>query len=112
MAAADVFAMTSSKEGFSNALLEALASGLAVIATDVGGNAEAVRPDEDGLIIPPMQPDALDSAAERILADSTFRRQLSENARARSTEFGIEKMVSEISGLYESSFASNILARP
>ena len=57
MAAADVFVLPSTKEGFSNALLEAMASGLPPVATDVGGNAEAVRNGVDGLIVPPRDPD-------------------------------------------------------
>lgn len=103
MAAADIFVMPSTKEGFSNALLEAMASGLAIVATRVGGNAEAVRDGIDGLIIPPLDPAALRAAAERILSDSAFRQSLAASARERAREFSLDAMVANVSRLYESS---------
>jgi glycosyltransferase involved in cell wall biosynthesis len=60
--AADVFLLPSRQEGFSNAILEAMACSLPVIATDVGGNAEAIVHDKGGLIIPPHDPQALAGA--------------------------------------------------
>lgn len=101
-AAADVFVMTSTKEGFSNALLEAMASGLAVIATNVGGNAEAVRTETDGMIVPPLDSAALHAAAERIWLDETSRRAYRDAARRRAREFSLDAMIENVQKLYES----------
>jgi glycosyltransferase involved in cell wall biosynthesis len=68
LAAADIFVLPSRSEGFSNAILEAMAAGLPVVATDVGGNAEAVQNGESGTIVPPENVDALTDAIAAILS--------------------------------------------
>lgn len=100
MNAADIFVMTSVKEGFSNALLEAMASGLAIIATSVGGNAEAVRDDKDGVIIPPMQIEQLHRTADRMVMDSRWRDALRASARERAEKFSLQTMIRNIEALY------------
>jgi glycosyltransferase involved in cell wall biosynthesis len=69
LARADVFVLPSRVEGFSNALLEAMASALPVVATDVGGNAEALIDGKGGRIVPPQQPGAIARAIEELAAD-------------------------------------------
>ena len=64
-----IFAMSSISEGYSIALLEACASALPIVATDVGGNAEIVRDGVNGLVVPASDPDAFADALERLLAD-------------------------------------------
>jgi glycosyltransferase involved in cell wall biosynthesis len=98
--AADAFVLSSSKEGFSNALLEAMAAGLAVLATDVGGNAEAVRGETDGLIVAPGDAQALHTAARRVWLDSGLRQALGGAARERAKLFSIEEMVKQVEALY------------
>jgi glycosyltransferase involved in cell wall biosynthesis len=66
LAQADVFLLPSRQEGFSNAILEAMAAALPVIATDVGGNAEAIVQNRGGLIVPPELPDALAAAITKL----------------------------------------------
>lgn len=100
MSAADVFVMPSTKEGFSNALVEAMASGLAPIATDVGGNAEAIRDGQDGLIIPPLKPEALHRAAARLLDDPELLDKIRTGARSRAESFSLEKMIGNVERLY------------
>lgn len=63
----DIFALSSLSEGYSVALLEACAAGLPIVATDVGGNREIVRDQNNGLLVPAADPDALASALERLL---------------------------------------------
>lgn len=100
MNASDCFVMTSTKEGFSNALVEALASGLAVIATNVGGNAEAVRDGKDGLIIPPVRLEALQRSAERLVGEPAFRSALRASARERARDFSLDVMIRNVEALY------------
>ena len=66
---ADIFVLPSRSEGFSNAIVEAMAASLPVIATDVGGNAEAVKDGVTGYIIPPEDPAALSGAIIRLLSE-------------------------------------------
>ena len=78
LAAADIGLLVSHEEGFSNAIIEYMAAGLPVIATDVGGNAEAVANEESGLIVPARDPAALAAAIRRLAADPELRRRMGE----------------------------------
>jgi len=64
-----IFVLPSRSEGFSNAIIEAMASSLPVVATRVGGNGEAVADGVSGYLVPPEDVDALASAIERLLID-------------------------------------------
>jgi len=81
LAASDIFVLPSHQEGFSNALLEAMASNVAPIATAVGGNVDAVTDNETGLLVPPNDPPSLASAILRLAKDQTLRRRLADAAR-------------------------------
>ena len=72
----DVFAQPSLTEGISIALLEAGASGLAIIASLVGGNAEIIRDGETGFLVPAADDRAMVAALDRLLADEGLRRRL------------------------------------
>ncbi|MBU1695350.1 MAG: glycosyltransferase [Verrucomicrobia bacterium] len=70
-----------------------MASGLPVIATDVAGAAEALRHEQEGLLIPPGDIEALRSALQRLMEDDTRRVNLSERGRERIQEaFTVETM--------------------
>src|SRR5690606_7507341 len=77
----DVFALPSRTEGVSIALLEACASGLAVMATDVGGNPEIIQHEATGLLVPPDDADATLKAFQRLLADAGLRDRLGRATR-------------------------------
>ncbi len=81
--AADIFVLPSAREGLSNALLEACASGLAVIATRVGGTEDVIAPGRSGLLVPPDDADALAAALRDAVADGDLRARLGAAARAR-----------------------------
>ncbi|MFN4164112.1 MAG: glycosyltransferase [Ferrovibrio sp.] len=66
LSGADIALLPSHEEGFSNAIIEYMAAGLPVIATDVGGNAEAVDQDRAGLIVPARNPQALAAAISQL----------------------------------------------
>jgi glycosyltransferase involved in cell wall biosynthesis len=84
-------------EGLPTTILEAMASRLPVIATDVGGATEAVRDGREGLIVPPRDPRALANAIGRLLADSLGARRMGNAGFDRvSAEFTVEKMTETI----------------
>jgi len=100
LGAADVFVLPSRAEGFSNALLEAMASSLACVATDVGGNAEALA-DGAGVIVPAGDEGALAAALAGLLDDEDERRRLGTAARRRAEgAFGLARMVDETEKWY------------
>ncbi len=103
MAAADVFVLPSTKEGFSNALVEAMASGLAIVATDVGGNTEAVRDGLEGRIVPPLKTDPLTEVLRALWREPELRRRLAEAARTRAPLFSLDRMITELEDLYTES---------
>jgi glycosyltransferase involved in cell wall biosynthesis len=93
-AAMDLYVCSSDTEGFSNVVLEAMATGLPVIATDVGGNREALGAANCGLLVPPRSPDLLAQAVLELVQAPAQRRRFSENARTRAVSvFSIDAMV-------------------
>jgi len=78
--AADASLLSSSWENFPHTVIEALAVGCPVIATAVGGVPEVVRDGENGLLVPPGDPDALAAAIRRFFADGELRQRLTEAA--------------------------------
>ncbi len=85
--AADLFVLPSRWEGMSNALLEAMACGLPVIATRVGGNVDLVNHEETGLMVPPENPTELSQAIARLRSDDELRRRLGAAARSHVLRF-------------------------
>ena len=76
------------------ALLEAMAAGVPVIATDISGNRQLIEHDVHGLLVPPRDPDALHQAIERLLVDRKLAAQLGASARERvAREFSLARMV-------------------
>ncbi|WP_313927398.1 glycosyltransferase [Pseudoxanthomonas sp.] len=82
LAAFDIFTLPSRTEGLSIALLEACAAGLAVIATDVGGNSEIVRDGATGYLVPSDDAVSLHAALDTLLLSPSDRRRLGDAARA------------------------------
>lgn len=84
--AADLFVLPSRWEGLSNALLEAMACELPVIATQVGGNVDAIEHERSGLLVPPDDAGALADAMTSLLTDSAKAGAMGRAARVRVTE--------------------------
>jgi glycosyltransferase involved in cell wall biosynthesis len=98
----DVVALPSWTEGLPLVVLEAMARGRAVVATPVGGTAEAVTDEETGLLVPPREPKALAGAISRLLADPDLRARMGDAGRRRVAErFSADAMCRRVLELYD-----------
>jgi glycosyltransferase involved in cell wall biosynthesis len=94
LAAFDLYLNSSIHEGVSLTLLEAMAAGLPIIATRVGGNPEVVIHGQTGLLIPPRDAQALADAIRALLRSPNHRQAMGHAARARVVEqFSVDRMV-------------------
>jgi glycosyltransferase involved in cell wall biosynthesis len=101
LARARLFVLSSQFEGISLTLLEAMASGLAIVATRVGGNPEVVADGVTGLLVPPGSPAALASALLQLWTDDARRDHLAEAGRQRAEQhFDVWAMVAAYERLY------------
>ena len=97
-----LFVLPSLTEGISLTLLEAMARGLPVVTTRVGGNPEVVAEGQTGLLVPPGNPDLLADAIVRMVSDVTTARRMGEAGRRRVEEcFDTREMVRRYESLYE-----------
>ncbi len=97
---ADIYLCTSTVEGISLAILEAMAWGLPVIATDVGGNKDLVHPGENGILIPSGDADALADAIGALFEDEMRREAMAQASSRIAGRFDILGCVSEYEKLY------------
>jgi glycosyltransferase involved in cell wall biosynthesis len=98
----DCFVLPSRSEGISNTILEAMASCLPVIATEVGGNPELVDNEITGKLVPPDSPDALATAIINYACDPDAAARAGRSARrAVKQRFSLDAMVSGYCGLYD-----------
>ena len=109
---ADLGILASHEEGFSNAVLEMMAAGLASVVTDVGGNSEAIRADVSGLVVPAKSPSELGRAILTLAGDPATRDRMGETARLRAAEqFSLEACVESYARLYEALLAGEPIGR-
>lgn len=98
---ADIGILCSHEEGFSNAILEAMAAGLPIVATNVGGNAEAVIDGEAGLIVPPHDPVSLGQALLKLALAPQVRVEMGRRGQERvRRHFSIQECAQAYSNLY------------
>jgi glycosyltransferase involved in cell wall biosynthesis len=94
LAACDLFVLPSRQEGLGVAALEAMVLGRPIVATDVGGLAEAVRHECTGLLVPPDDPVALKDAIARLLGDARLRARFATAGPRRVDEdFRVDRMI-------------------
>lgn len=105
---ADIFVLPSRSEGFSNAIIEAMAASLPVIATDVGGNSEAVKDGVSGFLVPSDDPAALAKAITRLLSDPPLAKKMGTEGKAIAVEqFSTEAMMTKITSVYKNLLTTN-----
>ncbi|MGH7421824.1 MAG: glycosyltransferase [Candidatus Rokuibacteriota bacterium] len=100
MAACDVFVLASHWEGLGVAIMEALALGLPVVATGVGGVPEVVEHGRQGLLVPPGRPRALAAALLAVLTDGDRRRTMAAAAAQRGAALSIDAAVRRTEAVY------------
>lgn len=97
----DLFALSSTSEGFSISTIEAMAAALPIVVTRCGGPEEIISHGENGLMVPPADPFALAGAIERLLGDPEQAQRLATQARETAAErFDIEQMVKAYRAIY------------
>ena len=103
LAALDIFVLSSDWEGMSNALLEAMAVGLPVVATATGGTPDVVVDGETGTLVPPGDTPALARAIQSLLLDPELRERMGQAGQRRVVEhFSAAQMVARTQALYAS----------
>jgi len=106
MAAFDVFVLPSVIEGMSNALLEAMAVGRPVVATDVGGNPEVVVDGETGFLVPPADPHHLATTLTKLLQAPEMAVEMGAAGRRRvMAHYRVDVMTRRIEDLYDTLLA-------
>lgn len=106
MQQADLLVNSSEHEGLPITLIEAAMSGLPIVATDVGGNAEVVLDNRTGFTVPPARPDLLADGICRLLSDSGTYRSFSAAAIAHSRQFRIDACAAAHLDLYRTLLVS------
>jgi glycosyltransferase involved in cell wall biosynthesis len=101
LASADVFVLPSRSEGFSNAIVEAMAASLPIVATDVGGNAEAVKDGVNGFVVPSENAAAMAAAIVQLLSDPLKAQAMGAAGKKLAAEkFTTDAMMRQITMTY------------
>jgi glycosyltransferase involved in cell wall biosynthesis len=105
---ADLFVLPTRQEGMSNALVEAMAAGTAIVTTGISANRDLVHDGVNGLLVPPDDVEGLAAAISRLLADPLSAEHLGRSAREKAErELSVETMASRYLEIYE-----RLLSRP
>ncbi|MDH5545602.1 MAG: TIGR03088 family PEP-CTERM/XrtA system glycosyltransferase [Gammaproteobacteria bacterium] len=100
--ALDLFVLPSLGEGISNTILEAMASGLPIVATSVGGNPELIDDGNTGLLVPSNNPSAMTAAIDSYLKDKALLKQHGKAGRARVERlFSMDAMIANYMKVYD-----------
>ena len=97
---ADIFVLPSIGEGMSLVMLEAMASGLPVVVSDVSGVRDAIEDGKEGLIVKKQKPSEIADRLEYLLANSEITRKMGANARKKAIEFSWEKVAKKTINVY------------
>jgi len=101
LASANCFVLPSVSEGFGIVILEAMAAGVPVIATNVGGIPDIIENGKNGILVEPKNPEAIVKAIIKIFSDSQFAQKLVQNANANLTRYDWDNIAQKINLIYQ-----------
>jgi glycosyltransferase involved in cell wall biosynthesis len=104
----DVSVLSSTREGFSNVVLESMACGVPMVATDVGGNAEAIVDGETGFLVPPQNPQYIAERILNILNSPGLADSMRQASRERANLFSLNNNIQQVDQLYSNLLAEKI----
>jgi glycosyltransferase involved in cell wall biosynthesis len=96
----DIFVLPSLNEGMGRVLVEAMAAGKPIVASNVGGIPDLVQPDENGLLVPPGDEKALATAIMELINNPEKAKLMGQRGKERCHQFSIESMIDKIDQLY------------
>jgi glycosyltransferase involved in cell wall biosynthesis len=102
---ADLYWSTSSWEGLPNVVIEAMACGLPIVATDVGGTRELLQSGREGFLVRPENVDDFVYYGGALLRDAPLRRTMGAAAHARAQQFSLSRMVTGMEHVYDAVLA-------
>jgi len=108
MAASDVFVLPSLSEGLPNVILEAMASGLPIVASKVGGVPQIIKDGENGYLIEPTRPDQIAEKVLLLLENHDLRDAISRNSIQKAKDYSWENVVWRLEEVYESCLSTKV----
>ncbi len=109
MVASDIFVLPSLSEGFPVTVLEAMASGLPIVTTDVRGLSEIVKEGENGFLVKPENPGEIAEKVLLILEDTELRERISLSNKEKSKKYSWESVVARLEDVYHSIYFNKSL---
>ncbi|MGI5839473.1 MAG: glycosyltransferase family 4 protein [bacterium] len=100
LAEADIFLLTSLREGLPRCLMEAMAAGKPVVATAVRGSRDLIRDGINGFLVPPHDSTATAAALRRLLADAPLRAEFGARGREMVNQYRVENVIGELDRIY------------
>jgi len=97
----DVFCLPSLNEGMGRVLVEAMAHGIPIVASEVGGIPDLITPGKNGFLVPPKNPEELAKHIQILIEDENKRRKMGEAGKKMAPRFSHDTMVKNIAELYE-----------
>jgi glycosyltransferase involved in cell wall biosynthesis len=111
LAASNVYVCSSDAEGMSNSILEAMAAGLPVIATNVGDNTKLIRDDFNGFVVPPGSTKFLTTAIRHLADDMSLCKRMSVSARQLARSFALSDSTDTYQELYAKCLSAGVVFR-
>ncbi|MBE9575075.1 MAG: glycosyltransferase family 4 protein, partial [Proteobacteria bacterium] len=100
----DIFVLPSLNEGMGRVLVEAMAAGKPIVASNVGGIPDLVKDGQNGFLVKPGDSKSLSFAIKKLLDDKKMREEMGKKGRAMAGNYSVKKMVKKIDALYASLF--------
>jgi len=99
----DVYVQPSRQEGMPNAVLQAMACGLPIVATAVSGNVDLVIPEQNGILVPSEDSHALCEALDNMIRDAGMRARMGRASRASAASYDLQRVLDRLETVYKSS---------